>query len=132
MAMSTMSRNHTERCGIKIISKVVSLVYSVQDKMRSICLGIIWIFTMLSYLMCLFLPLIFYTAVLGNQTPAFDDLISSKFHSSTKNSTALAPLDGRSLLKSWLSPRVLTCEDPGYGLCPSKLASTPFEEKSKS
>ncbi|KAF5879385.1 uncharacterized protein Bfra_006594 [Botrytis fragariae] len=51
-------------------------------------------------------------------TPAFDDLISSKFHSSTNNGTSLAPLDGRSLLKSWLSPRVLTCEDPGYGLCP--------------
>ncbi|KAK6607202.1 hypothetical protein ACHAPF_001077 [Botrytis cinerea] len=83
---------------------------------------------MLSYLKCLFLPLIFYTAVLGNQTPAFDDLISSKFHSSTKNSTALAPLDGRSLLKSWLSPRVLTCEDPGYGLCPSNLGCCPKDE----
>ncbi|CCD51800.1 hypothetical protein BofuT4_P021060.1 [Botrytis cinerea T4] len=78
---------------------------------------------MLSHLKCLFLPLIFYTAVLGNQTPAFDDLISSKFHSSTKNGTALAPLDGRSLLKSWLSPRVLTCEDPGYGLCPNLTCS---------
>lgn len=87
---------------------------------------------MFSHLKRLFLLLIFYTAVLGNETPAFDDLISSKFHSPTKNSTALAPLDGRSLLKSWLSPRVLACEDPGYGLCPSKLTSTSFKEKSKS
>ncbi|KAF7957808.1 hypothetical protein EAE96_003378 [Botrytis aclada] len=83
---------------------------------------------MFLHLKHLFLSLILYTAVLGNQTPAFDGLISSKFHASTNNGTALAPLDGRSLLKSWLSPRVLTCEDPGYGLCPSNLGCCPRDE----
>lgn len=77
---------------------------------------------MFSLLKHFILPLIFHSAVLANETPAFDDLIASKFHSSTNNDTALAPLDGRSLLRSWLNPRVLTCEDPGYGLCPSKLS----------
>ncbi|TGO47482.1 hypothetical protein BOTNAR_0523g00060 [Botryotinia narcissicola] len=83
---------------------------------------------MFSHLKHFFLSLIFYTAALGNQTPAFDDLVSSKFHFSTNNGTALAPLDGRSLLKSWLSPRVLTCKDPGYGLCPSNLGCCPRDE----
>ncbi|KAF7904444.1 hypothetical protein EAF00_001778 [Botryotinia globosa] len=83
---------------------------------------------MVSHFKHFLLSLIFYTADLGNQTPAFDDLVSSKFHSSTNNGTALAPLDGRSLLKSWLSPRVLTCEDPGYGLCPSNLGYCPKDE----
>ncbi|THV44531.1 hypothetical protein BGAL_0623g00040 [Botrytis galanthina] len=83
---------------------------------------------MFSHLKHFLLSLIFYPTILGNQTPAFDDLISPEFHSSTNNGTASVPLDRRSLLKSWLSPRVLTCEDPGYGLCPSNLGCCPRDE----
>lgn len=30
------------------------------------------------------------------------------------------PLDGRSLINSWLNKRQRTCVDAGYGPCPSK------------
>lgn len=74
-------------------------------------------------------PLILGTTILANQTPAFDELVGPEFHSSTQNTPEIAPPDSRSLLRSWLNARVLTCENPAYGLCPSKpfpLSSLPL------
>ncbi|PQE10009.1 carbohydrate-binding module family 18 protein [Rutstroemia sp. NJR-2017a BVV2] len=44
------------------------------------------------------------------------------------NGTGLPAQDGRSLIKSWLSPRYLTCYS-GYGLCPDNIYCCPLTDR---
>ncbi|PQE29509.1 carbohydrate-binding module family 18 protein [Rutstroemia sp. NJR-2017a WRK4] len=81
----------------------------------------------------LFLSLILSTLVLSEleldaRSANLDAISDPSFHTSTHNGTSLPAQDGRSLVRSWLSPRYLTCYS-GYGLCPDNTYCCPLSDR---